>query len=277
MIDSRDNIFKSNDLILYYHGSEKCLPGKFWGPAVKEHYKVHYIHSGKGIFIFNRKTYCLGEGQCFLIYPNTISYYQADETDPWTYSWVAFNGLHTEEYLQRAGFSKENPILNCKMNTEIRKCFSEMQQAEGLSYSVDLMLKSMLYLFLALIIEGAASNPVYEKILKHKDEYIRKVIDYIHINYSRKISVSNIAHHINLDRKYLSAIFKAAYGVTLQDYLVTYRTEKACSLLVDRTLTISTVARSIGYEDPLVFSRMFKKLKGVSPREYRNQLLLKQD
>ncbi len=272
MHEDMKNLLINSDLMLYYHGNEKCKPGHSWGPAVKEHYKIHYIHSGSGIFTFNKRTYPLGAGQCFLIYPNRISHYQADMDNPWTYSWVAFDGAYTEEYLKRAGFSQSNPILHCKLQNEIESCLSDMNRTDPAANGSDLRLKSMLYLFFSLMIEGAGSNPENGKMLKYTDEYIRKAIEFVQINYSTRINVTDIARNISLDRKYLSALFKKAAGVPLQKYLVTYRIEKACSLMMQDCYSIGDVARSVGYDDPFVFSRMFRKLKGISPRQFANQL-----
>ena len=57
-------------------------------------------------------------------------------------------------------------------------------------------------------------------------------------------------------------------GLSPNDYLTQYRINRACSLLRNSKLTISNIANSVGYDDPLYFSRVFKKVKGVSPSIY---------
>ena len=78
-----------------------------------------------------------------------------------------------------------------------------------------------------------------------------------------------MADELGLDRSYLHRIFKAATGASPQEYLLDLRIRKACDLLQRTDLSVSIISRSVGYEDTLYFSRLFKKKKGVSPTGYR--------
>lgn len=257
------------DMKLYYCGSQCCSPGHSWGPAVKEHFKIHYIHKGKGTFRLGDKTYNLKSGEGFLICPNVISYYEADKEDPWQYSWCAFDGLNVETYLRRANLTKENPIFLYNKDDEVSRCFEQMVEVGSFERSRDLRQQSLLYLFLAIITDEASNYNAAEEAKTNKNIYINKVIDYIQFNYSHKIKISEIAKYIGLDRKYLSLLFKSSVGITIQDYLLNFRLDKAKLLLRDTSLSIGDVARSVGYDDPLIFSKMFKKTVGLSPSEYR--------
>jgi len=95
------------------------------------------------------------------------------------------------------------------------------------------------------------------------------VIRFIETNYASKISVSDIARSIGLNRSYLNSLFKRQMNTSIQTYLMRFRIERACELMTNRLLTIGDIARSVGYDDPLLFSKVFRKLKGMSPREYR--------
>lgn len=76
---------------------------------------------------------------------------------------------------------------------------------------------------------------------------------------------------LKLDRKYLSALFKRTVGLPPQQYLLNFRIAKACELLAESSCTVGEIARSVGYQDPLLFSRMFKRVKGCSPKDYRSR------
>jgi YesN/AraC family two-component response regulator len=91
------------------------------------------------------------------------------------------------------------------------------------------------------------------------------------MNYSRKMTISELARSIGLDRSYLGSIFKEQLSTSLQNYLKNYRMDKACELMKNETLSIGDISRSVGYDDPLLFSKLFRKCKGVSPREYRRR------
>jgi AraC-like DNA-binding protein len=247
-------------------GNEQCYPGKVNGPVVKDRYSIHYIHKGRGIYKIKGKTYELEEGQGFLIVPNQIVYYEANKRDPWHYSWIGFHGYKSESYLQQAGLSADSPIFRTQ-NPQIADCFQQMRDVQE-SKAKELRLTSLLCLILSLLIEEA---PVETKAARSDRElYIANVVDFIANNYYRTLSIAEVSRHIGLDQSYLGALFKAHTRMTLQQFLVHYRLERACGLLHSTSFPISDIARSVGYENPLVFSRVFKKVKGMSPVQYRN-------
>lgn len=260
------------DLKLYYCGTEDCTPGHSWGPAVKDHYKIHYVHSGKGIFKIGEETYTIKAGQCFLICPDIVSYYEADKEDPWTYYWVAFNGLNVHSYLDRAGLTPEYPVASCSNDDIIIDCFSRMFEGSKTSASGDLRLLSSLYEFLSIIIDEFAGKTYADKSTKKDNFYITKAIEWFEINYSSSVSISEIANYIGLNRKYFSRLFKESVGMSPQNFLINFRLNKACDLMKNSYLSIGEISRSVGYEDQLLFSRTFKKFKGVSPNQFRSGL-----
>lgn len=261
------------DLKLFYCGTEDCDKGHSWGPAVKDHYKIHYIHSGKGVLKVGDKTFPLHAGQCFLILPNTVSYYKADTIDPWTYYWVAFNGINALSYLERAGFSSQTPIIQSTKDAEILECFHSMFTESSNQKSGDLKLLSSLYDLFSIFIDSASSQNLYKKTTKNENGYIRKSIELIEMNYSSTIRINEIADSLGLSRKYFSKLFKKEVGSSPMEFLLNFRLNKACELMSLPHLNIGEISRSVGYDDQLLFSRTFKKFKGMSPSEYRNQQL----
>lgn len=266
------NLINNLDLKLYYCGTEKCIPNHYWGPAIKEHFKIHYIHKGKGIFRLGNETYHLKEGQGFLICPSVISYYKADDKEPWSYSWCAFDGINAESYLARANLTIKNPILEYNKDDKVSESFKKMIQASKMEKSSDLRLQSLLYLFLATIIDEAVLDPSYKESKTNKNMYINEAIDFIQINCSHKIRISELAKFIGLDRKYISKLFKDIVGVTIQDYLISFRINKAKEMMKDIQLSIGDISRSVGYDNPLIFSKTFKKINGLSPSKYRSSI-----
>ena len=257
------------DLNMYHCGTENCDAGHYYGPAVRDHFLIHYVHSGKGKFYVGEQEYTLQRGQCFLIYPSIVTYYQADFRDPWSYSWVGFNGFKAGDYVKSAGFAMDNPIFNYNSEDYISGCFTQMIAAKDLQRGREMRLLGLLYLFLSQLIEQNEKYGLQDQAGSRKKSYINKAVEYIERNYSRKMSISELANHLGLDRSYLGSIFKEQLGTSLQDFLIHYRLDKACELMKSENLSIGDVSRSVGYDDPLLFSKLFKKNKGISPREYR--------
>jgi AraC-like DNA-binding protein len=100
--------------------------------------------------------------------------------------------------------------------------------------------------------------------------YVNHALDYIRKNYDT-IRVTDVARYIGINRSYLTNIFKKKMGVSPQEYLLQYRLDKGSKLLLETRMSIQEVAQKIGYDNPLTFSKMFKSVYGVSPRNYRLQ------
>ncbi|WP_410772067.1 AraC family ligand binding domain-containing protein [Fontibacillus sp. BL9] len=258
------------DLHITQYGMERCTPLHDYGPAIRDYYLIHFILEGRGIFDSGKETYRLEKGQAFLIVPDAVTYYQADASAPWTYVWVGFQGTQAENYLQQSGISVEFPVLNRFDLKTIEQHIQQMHESRTMANGRDLKLTSLLY---SLFSHMAEANPGKSadtgKKSNRNDVYVQKVVDFIDTNYANKISISRIAGFVGLDRSYLCAVFKARTGSSIQDYLISYRMNKACGLMGNNLLSIGDIARSVGYEDPLLFSKMFKKEKGLSPRQYR--------
>lgn len=257
------------DLVVYQCGMEKCKSFHSWGPAVRDHFLIHYILKGSGTFYVDGKTYKIKANEGFLICPGTISSYIADNKDPWVYAWVGFKGIKAESYLSLANLSFKNPVFKCSNGDFVKKCFEDMRKSTELNYGKEFRLQGLLAVFLSELIEEQGKNITIDS--NYKELYIKKSLQFIETNYHRKITVSEIAENIGLNKNYFSTFFRENMGVTPQEYLVKFRMNKACELISNEGLTISDISRSVGYTDPLGFSKIFKKVKGVSPRNYREK------
>ena len=83
---------KFKDFHLCFCGFAECKPLHSYGPAARPNYILHYVMKGKGIYQVGETKYQLKEGQAFLIEPESLTFYQADKKDPWSYLWVGFGG-----------------------------------------------------------------------------------------------------------------------------------------------------------------------------------------
>lgn len=262
---------QSVDLFLYYCGIEKCTPSYSFGPAVRPHYLVHYVLEGEGSYEVNGKTYHLKKNQGFLIPPDTITYYEADKDNPWTYIWIGFNGVKAETYLAYANLNLDNPIFEYNEDDSLKEYVTRMLELNSLCYANELELEGLLYLFMSKLAR-CSKNVSSNDNLKMAELYIEKSVEFIENNYSNPIKINDIANYIGLNRSYLTHIFKKNLNVSPQEFLLNFRIEKACDLLKKSTLSIGDISRSVGYNDPLTFSKIFKKVKGTSPKNYRDQL-----
>ncbi|MDD3692797.1 MAG: AraC family transcriptional regulator [Oscillospiraceae bacterium] len=269
-MESNKHQFKSTtlenlSLAVYNTGYQKCDSSHTWGPATRDHYLIHYIASGKGVFNSQNRLYSLCSGEMFLIFPGQIASYSADSTDPWEYYWVGFNGTEAHRLVNLSGFTKETPVLKLPQIDEIKPLLLNIYQKSGFSPASEAEMTGNLYIFLSKLMRVQSEKRLSYDIR----DYLAQALRFIQHNFADSISVSDIASFVGISRSQLYRAFIEFFNISPNEYLQKYRLNEACSLLHDGSLSISAVASSVGYADPLYFSRVFKKRKGLTPTEYR--------
>ena len=106
---------------------------------------------------------------------------------------------------------------------------------------------------------------------KLREFYIHEALTYIEHNFQNEITIEDIAGVCGLNRTYFGKIFKEALGKTPQEFLIHYRMSKATELLKMTKLSIADIGNAVGYPNQLHFSRAFKNIYGVSPKNWRDQ------
>lgn len=109
-------------------------------------------------------------------------------------------------------------------------------------------------------------------INKQQDEVIQRVCDYIHKNYRNDISLSEVASVANLSLSGFSYFFKRWTHKSFTDYLMSYRISKASLMLIETDLLISEVSFKVGFSSLSYFNRIFNRIKGINPSEYRQMM-----
>ncbi|MFC4101393.1 AraC family transcriptional regulator [Paenibacillus xanthanilyticus] len=257
-------------LRLLFYGLEHCPPRHAWGPGLRDAFIVHYVHRGRGQVHSNGQTHTLEAGSGFLIMPGKLIHYEADPYDPWTYTWMGFNGLEAHGLIARTGLSDAKPVFRASDASYMERFHDECLSVAD-QRGADLRYQSILYRFLAELVNAAEDAPDARPAAS-KESYIRQAVEWISHHYSQRIAVEDIARRIGLNRTYLSSLFQAHLGMSLQGYLLHVRMKQAAELLRQPELSISDVSRSVGYLDPFLFSKMFKKTVGSSPSVYRKQI-----
>ena len=126
-----------------------------------------------------------------------------------------------------------------------------------------------MYLFMSELMKEAQALEPYNP--SSSSQYVLSAIKYIQFNYSRDISIDDIARSVGVSRSHLYRVFINNVGQSPIDYLTNYRIGEACNLLRSSSLSIAEIAVSVGFFDQFYFSRVFKKLKGVPPSRYLAQ------
>lgn len=257
-------ILPERPLFLHQCGYEKCKPSHFFGPAIRPHYLIHFIKSGKGTYQVEGETYHLKKGEGFLIHPGIRTLYFADETDPWEYYWIGFDGYDAVNVLYGCGLSKNQLII---------RNYDEMKLWEDLASLVDVFFaktgNEFTYLGMLYQCFSHVYHPIDSPDKLSFESYLKKALDYIHNNYTYDIQITDIAKYLSIDRTYLYKLFMANKSISPQQYLIAYRLKVAKKLLSDSDLSISEIAYSCGFKDASSFNKHFKKHVNATPGMYR--------
>ena len=261
-----------SELGVYHYGFDHPGPGVSFGPAMWDCYLIHYVRKGKGTCVIDGKTYKLKKGQGFLIQPGQIAYYISDVDDEWKYCYIGFDGSKAKFYLEQAKITTENPIFNYKLKYSLSEIIHQLIAVENDIIIRETLQMSMIYNFISRLIENAQDKNMPSRYSGERTTYyIELAMSYMIKNYSIKITIQDVAKHVGLNTSYLGSMFKAEFNVSPQEFLRNYRIERACDLMTNQMLSIGDISRSVGYDDPLQFSKIFKKTKSMSPKLYRDE------
>lgn len=262
------------DLSMYQFGREQCDPAQSFGPAVRNHYLFHYVLSGTGRLMADDSKgmtheYQIRSGQGFMIFPRQINTYIADRNLPWEYVWIEFDGLRAREIIETAGLTPDHPVYHATFKDLRENMKDEMLHIVEHSSESTYHLIGHLYLFIDYLTRSAASMQMALNG-KVRDFYIKEALNFIEQNFQNDISVEEIASFCGLNRTYFGRIFKETVGKSPQQFLLSYRMAKAAELLKLTSLSVSDIGNAVGYPNQLHFSRAFKNVYGMPPREWRN-------
>lgn len=239
------NKLRSRDIVPIFSGHKRCDSGHKFGPYVRSHYLIHFCLKGKGKLFDKYGEHEIGEGEMFIIRPSEITTYVADDTDPWEYSWIAFEGEMADIF--------DTGISVYRFPMEIGERLKELTEQEIGSPSVYI---SLIY------------SLIYETMSEYEEnvDIIKKIKQYIKFNYMNDISVMQLSDYFGFERSYFYRMFKKHNGTGVKEYILKIRMEQA-KLLLDRGYSVGNTAYAVGYSDQSNFSKAFKKYYGRSPKD----------
>ena len=260
------------DLYLCTAGRSVCCPGHSFGPDVRLNYLIHYILSGKGVFETDEIRYHLCQGQGFLIEPGRATRYQADETEPWTYIWIGFNGSLASPLLKQLGLGRKYPVFSCPAQDELERVAGRLLLPASSDIQLSMNQQALLLSFFQVL---AACRPLdtHVPVSDTRTNYhIEKALNFIRENYARQIRVTDVAAYLGISRFHLHTLFTETVGQTPQEYISGFRLGRARDYLTTTDYPVGRIARMCGYSNADVFSKAFRRKYLASPSWYRRFL-----
>ena len=232
-----------------------------------------YVVDGEGSLTYNNQTYSMKKGDCAFIDCRNKYSQSSSSKNLWSLKWVHFYGSNMSEiyskYLERGGevcFSVDDvaenpfvPLLDLIMET-----------ASSSSYIRDMKINEELSQLLTILMEYSW-NPEKAKTANTNGLNIANVRAFIDQHYTEKISLETVAKQFNVNKSYLLRVFKGNTGLTVNNYILQKRILMAKNELRFTNKTLDVIALECGLEEANYFIRVFKKIEGLTPGEYRKR------
>lgn len=229
------------------YGYEQCQPGHRFGPAVRQHFLLHYVLEGAGYFQKDGQTVSLQKGDLFVILPGEVTTYWADMDRPWQYAWIGFYAESTPRFLKDAVIRQP----------QVQRCFERIRHWQADAYT-DGELFALVFEVLRILQLHTPAN------IPETNFYAARTITYLQTSYMYPISIQELAESLHIDRHYLTKLFRSSYGMSPQAYLTQLRLERARTFL-QQGYGVSETAAMVGFSDLSNFSRRYKAQFGIPP------------
>ena len=244
-----------------------------WRPRGRLDFQLLYIAAGKAHFHFDGKEQIVTAGHMVLYRPKEpqkYEYYGEDQTEVY---WVHFTGGNVTNILRSYGLADDKRVFYCGSGLDYQNLFRTMiNELQMCKENYAEMLEMYLRQIFIMLQRYFASNLKTDNA--HVVEEIDKATLYFNEHYSEDISIDEYAQNNHVSVSWFIRNFKHCTGSTPMQYILSKRIYNAEILLQDSTYNITEISEIVGYENPLYFSRIFKKVKGLSPSEYRKSINL---
>ena len=256
------DLYENSDIGMYYCGKRINTPHHVYGPEIRNYYLFVLVNKGEATLYHKSGPIKFGSHDMLIMCPGEKIHYKAET--PWSIQWVGLYGQTVEDQMKALSVSGDNPIIRIEKYYEMEEVLEELYQISNCR-DEQLRCKQMelIYRFFSLL---------WKKEQKFKSHDIadsaKKIIDY---NFDRDITIKKVADTMHIDSAYLTRKFAEKYKIAPKEYLIKKRIDLAKKLLIQTDATVVQIAASVGYDDSLYFSRIFKSKEEISPIAYRKR------
>jgi AraC family transcriptional regulator of arabinose operon len=240
-------------------------------PAGISQYIIIYCTEGYGWLEINKKRVEVSPSQFVAIPANTPHKYAANMDKPWTIYWIHFKGEIAAFIVDLILKNSENYKPYLSFNEDRIKLFEDICYNLEKGYSIETLR------YVNMIFSHFLTSLIYEDKFNHTDHthelnVVDKTISFMQENITTIIRLDDLAVRANLSASHFSAIFRTKTGYSPIEYFNQLKVQKACQYLSFTAMSVKNIAISLGIDDQYYFSRMFTKLMGSSPNEYRKKM-----
>lgn len=236
-------------------------------PHVHNYTELFYIVGGQGQFSIDDELFPVSPDQLVIINPNIAHTEVSYGTHPLEYIVVGIEGLELPVNGDNGGrfcvfsFPQDNQVLTC-----MQIILQEMQAREPHHQTLCQAYMEILVVQLMRDTRFSAAEMPSEPVNSRQCAMVRRYIDN---HYKEQLTLDLLAEKANVNKYYLSHVYKEAYGISPISYLISCRIQEGKRLLADTDLSLSQISGILGFSSASYFSQSFRKAERISPSEYR--------
>lgn len=260
----------NSEFEIEFTGWSQCKSNEFFGPFIRPYYLFVYVQKGKGVFKTHNKTFYLNKGSTFVIFPNEITFYKADKSNPWFYYWLAVDGKSIAKIIEKMNITPDIPIFLSESIDKLNLKWGNLLNCCG-DNSKEKYFKILSKVF-SIFHEYTYENKFFDTNQKgFSSLYIDKAINLIIEKIPEGYNISELASEIGVSREYISRLIKKEFNISFVQLIFNYRMFLSRKILDTTSLNIQKIAELVGYHDPNYFSARFTKFHGINPSQYRDK------
>lgn len=290
------NFDLNNTVKVAVFGREHLIPPRLHRERTTDFYILYFVTEGRLSLKVNEEDVVLNRGDIYIFDKGT--YQKPVAAEECEYYFVHFDGAGEvgdsvfleQVHKQNIDFIKSNPygfsrFDNFKVSFLKRICIEDKSTFEflhdtfkrNLTPSGESSIKESFkagssFVDILFLLEKLSENSLSDKTQqRHPYNNVKRIADYINEKYKEDIDSSVIESKFSINYDYANRIFKQFFGYSINRYRNKRRIDIAKFLLLTTDKSIGEIAVEVGFEDKYYFSRLFSKLEGISPANYRNK------
>jgi len=247
-------------------------------PAAAGHVRERLRGVDQAIFIYCGKGsgWCelagtrhpVNAGELLVIPPEMPHIYGAEKSRPWSIHWFHVQGALLPGFLRELEIGFGPPVIRLGDSAQVLALFTEVLDVLEHGYTTQQLLcatHALAHLLAVLVREHRSAGHEQPTVRQR----ISQTITYMKQHLNRPLPLDSLAAIASLSRSRYVELFRQQTGYAPIDYFIRLRMHRACQWLDTTDLSIKTIALQLGYEDPLYFSRLFRRVNEKSPVDYR--------
>lgn len=236
--------------------------------AEHDDYLLMYCIDGEGVLQTKAASWRVKAGEILLLAPGQVHAYAARADNPWSLFWFHFLGSDAAAFCEELLPDQSTPMLKQKGDLNLQSLFRALMSTVTSGYSQPIFIHAgnQIRAILSYLV-WSGSRQAHRNTV----DSVARVSAFMRQNLHRALTLEELAESSGLSKYYFNRRYKALTGHSPMQHFTHMKIEQACLLLEGGSLSVAEIAFQLGYEDALYFSRVFRKVLGVSPREYRIQ------